>query len=133
MSEQDLIVLEASRGNFNNAVILASHKRPILVEFMAMWSEPCVVMADHLVDMAREFDGQFAFAKVDIDEQTELRDEYSIANVPTLKVFKNGEVVHTDEGEMQPVELRALLRNFGIYHASDEIRMRLQSAQKFWL
>jgi putative thioredoxin len=44
----------------------------VLVEFMGIWSEPCVVMADVLADLAKEFAGQFVFAKVDIDEQLDM-------------------------------------------------------------
>jgi putative thioredoxin len=124
MSEQELTVLEVSQGNFNSAVILASHRRPVLVEFMGVWSEPCIIMADHLAALAQEFDGQFVFAKLDVDEQQALSEEYSVANVPTLKVFRDGDVVLTQEGQMQPNELRALLKNYGIYRKSDEIRLQ---------
>ncbi len=124
MTEEKLLVFEASQGNFNTQVILASHRYPVLVEFMAIWSEPCVVMADNLAGLANEFNGQFVFAKVYIDEQPELAKEYEIANVPSLKVFRDGKVVHSEEGQMSSDELRLLLKGFGIARQSDELRMQ---------
>lgn len=123
MTDQ-LLVFEASQSNFNTLVTLASYKYPVIVQFMTIWSEPCVLMADNLSGLANEFSGQFVFGKVDIDEQPQLREEYKIVNVPTLKVFKDGKVVHTEEGQMSPDELRSFLKTFGIARLSDELRMQ---------
>ena len=105
MSKQAL-VFEVGESGFDRYVIENSHKVPVLVEFMGMWSEPCVTMADTLSSLAGEFAEQFVFAKVDIDEQAGLRDQYAIENVPTLLVFRNGEVELTQQGQMQEEELR---------------------------
>lgn len=80
-------------------------------------------MADRVAAIAHEFSGQFTFARVDIDEQQELRDEYAITNVPTLKVFSEGKVVYSAEGPLGDAELRALLKSHGIARQSDELRM----------
>ena len=122
MSNQDIFVFEVSKNNFNTSVILNSHKLPVVVEFMGVWSGPCIAMSDNLTKLASEFSGQFVFAKVDVDEQPELMEEYGVKNVPTLKVFKAGEVVLTEEGLQKDVELRKLLKAHGIYHRSDELR-----------
>jgi thioredoxin-like negative regulator of GroEL len=53
------------------------------------------------LDLASEFSGQFIFAKIDIDEQEELKQQFSITNVPTLIVFKDGKEVQREEGELQ--------------------------------
>lgn len=71
MSKQAL-VFEVGESGFERYVIENSRKVPVLVEFMVVWSEPCVVMADALADLAVEFAEQFVFAKVDIDEQPKL-------------------------------------------------------------
>ncbi|UCD32467.1 MAG: tetratricopeptide repeat protein, partial [Desulfobacterales bacterium] len=122
MSEKEVFIFEVSQGNFNTSVVLNSYKIPVVVEFMMVWSEPCIKLADSLAGMANEFAGRFIFAKVDIDEQPELGKEYNIENVPTLKVFKDGEVVRSEEGLMEDEALSALLKNYGIYRESDEIR-----------
>jgi putative thioredoxin len=128
MSEQEVFIFEVVQSNFNTSVVLNSHKLPVFVEFMGMWSEPCIKNEYLLSEMAREFAGQFVFAKVDTDAQSDLVSEYEIRNIPTLKVFRDGEVVHTEEGEMTEAELRVLLKSHGIFRASDE--MREQARQK---
>lgn len=122
MSEQDVFIFEISKASFNTSVILNSYKIPVLVEFMGVWSEPCIRMADELAGLAKEFAGQFIFARVDIDEQPELKEEYGIENVPTLKVFKDGNVVRTEEGLLPKTELQALLKDYGVYRQSDDLR-----------
>ena len=128
MSEQEAFIFEVSQSNFGISVILNSHKIPVVVEFMDVWSEHCIRLEDSLVTLAREFAGQFIYAKVDIDEQPELRKEYAIQNLPTLKVFKDGKVVHTEEGLLSNDDLAALLKTYGIFRVSDEIRA--QARQK---
>jgi putative thioredoxin len=121
MSEQAYI-FELTEQSFGSSALLNSHKIPVLVEFMGVWSGPCVMMADQLAALAKEFAGQFIFAKVDVDEQPELRAQYKVENIPTLLVFKDGEVVRTEVGELQETELRALLKDFGIFSESDILR-----------
>ncbi len=122
MNDQEAFIFEVSQGNFGSTVILNSHKIPVIVEFMGIWSEPCIRLEDSLAALAREFAGQFIFAKVDIDEQHSLREEYAIQNLPTLKLFKDGEIVRTEEGLLNDDELGALLKSYGIFRESDEIR-----------
>jgi len=122
MSGQEALVFEVSKSNFNTSVVLNSHKLPVIVEFMGVWSGPCIQMEDTLAKFANEFSGQFVFAKVDMDEQAELVKEYAVENVPTLKVFKDGEVVRTEEGELKEAELKNLLKAYGIFRQSDETR-----------
>ncbi len=128
MSSQEVFVFEVSESSFNSSVVLNSYKLPVVVEFMGVWSEPCIRMSDTLTTLAQEFAGQFVFAKVDVDEQPELRKTYSVENIPTLKVFKDGEVVHTEEGLLQEPEIVDLLKSYGVYRKSDEIRQ--QARQK---
>lgn len=128
MSSQEVFVFEVSESSFNSSVVLNSYKLPVVVEFMGVWSEPCIRMSDTLTTLAQEFAGQFVFAKVDVDEQPELRKTYNVENIPTLKVFKDGEVVRTEEGLLQEAEIVELLRSYGVYRKSDEIRQ--QARQK---
>lgn len=122
MSEQEVFIFEVTRNNFMSTVISNSDKIPVFVMFLGVWSEHCSSLEAILGGLAKEFAGQFIFAKVDIDEQPELRQEYKIDNIPTLKVFRNGEVVHTEQGVMEVNEIRALLKSYGIFHMSDELR-----------
>ena len=118
----EAFIFEVGESGFDRYVIENSHKLPVLVEFMGVWSEPCIAMADILASLAKEFTEQFVLAKVDIDEQTGLRDQYAIKNVPTLLVFRGGKVELTQEGIMQEDELRVLLKGLGVFCESDEFR-----------
>ena len=124
MSTKDVYIFEVSKHNFDTTVIQNSHKLPVLVEFMGVWSGPCIQMSDELSGLAKEFAGQFIFAKVDVDEQPELMKQYGIENVPTLKLIVNGEVVQTAEGLLKQNELRDLLKNVGVYSRSEEKRQQ---------
>lgn len=115
-------IFELSASGFAESALKNSFQIPVLVEFMGVWSGPCILMADRLTALANEFAGDFIFAKVDIDEQQALREQYRIENVPTLVVLRNGEEVRREVGEMQEAELRALLKEFGIFRASDAQR-----------
>lgn len=119
---QDVFIFEVTEKNFASVVVENSHKLPVVVAFMGVWSEHCFGLDGVFSSLAKEFAGRFIFAKVDIDEQPELRRHYQIENVPTLLLFNHGEIVRAEAGLLQEPEARALLRELGISHASDEMR-----------
>ncbi len=119
---KDIFVFEVSEGNFAQSVIFNSHKLPVLVEFMVVSSEPCAMMDELFTNLAKEFASDFIFAKIDIDEQAALAKQYGIKNIPTLMVFKDGEPIRTEEGQLQEVEARALLKDYGVFRQSDLLR-----------
>jgi len=119
---KEIFVFEVNKKSFDQAVLFNSHKIPVIVEFMGVWSGPCVAMDNLFTGLAKEFAGEFIFAKVDIDEQPELRKEHNIENVPTLLVFKDGKCQRTEVGELKDSDARALLKDFGVYHESDRLR-----------
>ncbi|ALE52922.1 hypothetical protein SP60_06755 [Candidatus Thioglobus autotrophicus] len=120
--ENKPLIFEVSQNNFEDLVVHNSSHLPVLVEFMGIWSEPCIKTEYILSDLAKEFPGGFVFAKVDIDEQEELKQQFSITNIPTLAVFKDGKEVQREEGELQQEELRILLKHYGVFRKSDELR-----------
>lgn len=126
MSEEAL-VFEVSETGFSRYVLDNSHKLPVLVEFMGVWSGPCVAMSDVLAGLAQEFAGQFVFAKVDIDEQPELSKQYNVENVPSLLVFQNGELSFSEQGLLTEDELRVLLRGLDIFNQADALREEARS------
>lgn len=126
MSEEAL-VFEVSESGFSRYVLDNSHKLPVLVEFMGVWSGPCVAMADVLAGLAQEFAGQFVFAKVDIDEQPGLSKQYNVENVPSLLVFQNGELSFSEQGLLTEDELRVLLRGLDVFNEADALREEARS------
>ena len=118
----EALVLEVSESGFSRYVLDNSHKLPVLVEFMDVASEPCAVMADILSGLAKEFAGQFVFAKVDVDEQPGLGKQYNIENLPSLLVFQKGELSFAEQGQLTEDELRVLLRGLDVFNQADALR-----------
>ncbi len=123
MAEQAFI-FDLTEQSFGTSAELNSRKLPVLVLFQDASSGPCFVLAERLAVLAREFAGRFVFAKVDVVEQQGLRARYRIDNVPTVLVLQDGEVARTEIGEMSDDELRALLKDFGVFRESDELRLQ---------
>lgn len=123
MSKQAFI-FEVSDRSFEKYVLGNSNKAPVFVAFIGVWSEPCITMCDMFAELATEFAEQFVFAKVDIDENSELKEKYGIHNVPTLKVFVDGKTMVTEEGKLEEEEARALLKSYGIVNQTEELRMQ---------
>ena len=125
---KDVFAFEVNQKSFEQYVLLNSHKIPVFVEFMGVWSGPCVAMDNLFSGLVKEFAEQFIFTKVDADEQPDLIKEYKIENLPTLMVFKDGKLVRTEVGELKEDEVRQLLKEFDIFHESD--LMREQAREK---
>ncbi|WP_178863719.1 tetratricopeptide repeat protein [Thiomicrorhabdus cannonii] len=115
-------VFEVNAKRFNELVLMNSYKLPVIVEFMGVYSGPSIALENQLTEFAEDFKGQFIFAKVDIDEQPELVEQYQIKNIPTLKVFKDTNVVRSEEGLMQKDEIAEMLKSLGISRPSEEMR-----------
>jgi len=121
---KEALIFDVSDSSYGKYVLLNSHKVPVVVAFEGVWSEHCMVVAEIFTSLAREFAESFVFAKVDIDENPELKEKYNIENLPTLAVFVDGEPVRFELGVLQEHEARALLRDYGIYNESDDMRQR---------
>ena len=80
-----------------------------VVDFFAEWCAPCKMLAPILEKLADELAGKANIVKIDIDKDIDLATKYGITAVPTLIVFKNGEVINTTTG-LQPLEsLKSLI------------------------
>ena len=84
-------VLTVTTGNFE-AEVLQSNV-PVLIDFWAVWCGPCRAVAPIVDQLATEYDGKARIGKIDIDAEQELARRFGIASIPTLMVFKGGEVV----------------------------------------
>jgi len=124
---KEALIFDVSDSSYGKYVLLNSHKVPVVVSFESVWSEHCMVVAEIFTSLAREFAESFVFARVDVDENPELKNKYDIEKVPTLVVFVDGEPVHFEVGVLEEKEARGLLRNYDIYNESDYMRQRARN------
>lgn len=66
---------------------------PVVVDFWASWCGPCRMVAPIIEELAREYSGKAKVGKVNVDEEAELAVKYGIVSIPTVLIFKNGEVM----------------------------------------
>lgn len=119
---QDVYIFEVSEKSFPALVVENSRKLPVVAAFLLASSEHCFVVEQLFSDLAQEFAGRFIFAKIDVTEEQGLRQQHHIDSVPAVVLFRNGEAVRVELGQLSEMEARALLRDFGVFHESDEMR-----------
>ena len=90
-------------AEFENEVLQADS--PVLVDFWAEWCGPCKALSPLLDEVAGEMDGKIKVVKVNIEEAPEAPTKYGVRGVPTLMIFKNGQVVETRVGGMPKGQL----------------------------
>ena len=79
---------------------------PVLVDFWAEWCGPCKQIAPSLDEISEELEGKVALAKVNIDENPETPSKYGVRGIPTLMLFKDGEVASTKVGALPKSKLK---------------------------
>ena len=97
-----------SESNFEEEVLKAD--KPVLVDFWATWCGPCRMLAPVIAQIAVEQKDSIKVGKIDVDEEPELAMRYGIASIPTLKVFKNGQVVKSSVGVIPKPMIEDMLR-----------------------
>ncbi len=105
MGSEHIVYLNS--GNFSLEVLQS--EVPVLVDFWAEWCGPCKMLAPVLDELADEYQGKVKVGKVNIDNNQELSSEYSIQSIPTLLLFKGGEVQEQHVGLKGKPELKSAL------------------------
>ncbi|MCC4116758.1 thioredoxin TrxA [Aromatoleum toluclasticum] len=94
-------------GNFQAEVLQA--QTPVLVDYWAEWCGPCKMIAPILDDIAKEYAGKLKVAKLNIDENQETPAKFGIRGIPTLMLFKGGNVEATKVGALSKSQLTAFI------------------------
>ncbi len=90
--------IHVSEAAFEKTVLRSSI--PVLVDFWATWCGPCKMLMPFLEQAAKDYEGKLLIAKINADEDGELCSAYQVQNLPTLYLFKNGEIVGRHVGSM---------------------------------
>ena len=96
--------------NFEEEVIRSDV--PVIVDFWADWCMPCKMIAPVLEELDAEYDGKLKVAKLDVDDQPALAQQYNVVSIPTLLVFKDGEMVKQHVGAAPKDTLRELVDKY---------------------
>jgi thioredoxin 1 len=101
-------VLEVTDTNFESDIIKSSV--PVLVDFWAVWCAPCRAIAPHVEALATQYEGKIKVGKCDIDANPQVPTRYDVRSIPTLLMFKDGQVVGQVVGAVPRAKLEDLIK-----------------------
>ena len=90
------MAIELTDSNFDELVLKSD--KPVLVDFWAEWCGPCRMVGPVVEELSKDYDGRALIGKVDVDSNPGISMKYGIRNIPTLLIFKGGEIVDKQVG-----------------------------------
>ena len=97
-------IVQLSEATFDKVVNESS--KPVLVDFWASWCGPCKMVAPILEEIAQEYGDKIVIAKLNIEENPNIAPKFGIRGIPTLLIFKNGQVAATQVGALSKAQLK---------------------------
>lgn len=98
-----MATVKVDKNNFQNDVLNA--KEPVVVDFWAEWCGPCKMIGPSLEEISNELGGKAKIVKLNIDENPELAAQFGVRSIPTLMIFKGGEVADIKVGALPKTAL----------------------------
>ncbi len=100
--------IDVTDVNFKQEVL--DEVLPVLVDFWAVWCGPCLRLAPEIEQITREYKGKLKVCKLNVDDAPKMASRYGIASIPTLVIFKNGEVVDRIVGALSKAEIETAIK-----------------------
>jgi len=101
------LIQHTSDAAFDSDVLQAD--RPVLVDYWAEWCGPCKMIAPILDEVSKDYDGRLKIAKMNVDENRDVPAKFGIRGIPTLMIFKGGELAATKVGALSKAQLTAFI------------------------
>jgi thioredoxin 1 len=102
--------IQVNDSNFKQEVLESG--TPVLVDFWAAWCGPCLMVAPAIEEIAEQYQGKLKVCKVNVDEAPNTAANYGIMSIPTLSIFKSGQVMEQLVGVMPKTELERKIRPY---------------------
>jgi thioredoxin 1 len=100
-------IIHITDSTFEDEVLKSD--TPVMVDYWAEWCGPCRAIAPVLEEIANEYSGKLKVAKLDVDENQATPQKYAVRGIPTLMIFKNGNIIGTKVGQLSKSQLSAFI------------------------
>jgi len=100
-------IIDVNEQEFESTVLQAD--KPVVVDFWAEWCAPCRMLTPIIEELAQQQNGKVIFAKVNVDESPQIATQYGVRGIPTLILFKDGNVLGTQVGALSKSQLQTFL------------------------